>query len=102
MTKVFIDTRDTVGRARGTLLNFYDELPMGKDYWGVTKGNFKELFVRSKGKLFKSKKRRPVAFNNNFRSLGAPPTEPPSLAPARQSDAGETGMSEEEDESVFE
>ena len=48
-TKKYLDDKNTVPHARETLLKFYDELPMPKEYWDVTQDDFQQLKGRFRG-----------------------------------------------------
>jgi hypothetical protein len=80
--------------SRDKLLDFYDELPIAKEYRGVDRDEFKELFTKTKGKLAKRVKKRPVTFEETYLPTGEPPV-PPLVARSQYTRAVMTTMMRE-------
>jgi hypothetical protein len=72
-TKIYLETKLTVIGARDKLLDFYDGLSTAKEYWGVDRDDFKELFTRTKGELTKQVKKRPPTYQEVYLPISEPP-----------------------------
>ena len=102
MTKIFIEEENTVPKARKKLLDFYDELPIMEEFWGVTIDEFKELQGKTKGDKKKEPKKRPASTASaNFTPVGATPA-PKRLTPSRRSrSVTEASKDSDDDGDIF-
>lgn len=70
--KIAMDTEDILPHVHQRLLDFYDELPLAKDYYGVERSNFAELADRYRGQ--RVLKRKPAhCLSVMYQTIGPPP-----------------------------
>jgi hypothetical protein len=89
--KVCLDSDEkTVPFARKKLLDFYDEIPTHKDYWSITKGDFKEAFERVRGQRQRKREPGTQTLDSAHVSCGPPPKKGPSLGAPEEIDEDES------------
>ncbi|KAN0068231.1 hypothetical protein V8E54_013801 [Elaphomyces granulatus] len=92
--KIATDTENVLPHAHQRLLEFYDELPLAKEYYDVERCDFAELTERYRGQ--KGSKRKPAhCLAEMYQAIGPPPSK--RTATPRPTPRGECEGEEGED-----